>query len=223
MELLDLVAARRGHASTRAVTPALRQGQPSEDGRPECGETTQGNSRTGSVLGGQSREAQVQTPQTRHEIMLVVNGVERALSVDARTTLLDVIRDHLHITGTKKGCELGQCGACTVLLDGRRVVSCLTFAVMCDGASVVTVEGLAHGETLHPLQEAFIACDAFQCGYCTPGQIVSAVGLLREAKASDPQMATDPSRIREAMSGNLCRCGAYGNIVEAIRRVAEEA
>ena len=151
------------------------------------------------------------------EITLVVNGTSHRLAVDARTTLLDALRDRLHLTGTKKGCDLGQCGACTVLLDGRRIDACLTLAAMHHGASVTTIEGLASGDELHPLQAAFIEHDGFQCGYCTPGQIMSAVGLLREG-----HLGSDAD-IREAMSGNICRCGAYTNIVAAIRQAASAA
>jgi xanthine dehydrogenase YagT iron-sulfur-binding subunit len=145
-------------------------------------------------------------------VALVVNGVDAQLEVAPWTTLLDALRDHLHLTGTKKGCDHGQCGACTVLIDGRRVNACLTLTVMKDGADIVTIEGLATDGALHPLQQAFIDHDAFQCGYCTPGQICSAAGLLAEGKAE-----TDDD-IRELMSGNLCRCGAYPNIVAAIRQ-----
>ena len=143
-------------------------------------------------------------------ITLIVNDVERPLDVAPWTTLLDALRDHLDLTGTKKGCDHGQCGACTVLLDGRRVVSCLALAVMQDGAEVTTVEGLAKNGALHPVQQAFIDHDAFQCGYCTPGQICSAVALIAEGRANSID------EIREAMSGNICRCGAYPNIVAAI-------
>jgi xanthine dehydrogenase YagT iron-sulfur-binding subunit len=143
-------------------------------------------------------------------IVLVVNGAERPLTVAPWTTLLDALRDHLDLTGTKKGCDHGQCGACTVLVDGRRINSCLALAVMKDGTHVTTIEGLAKDGTLHPLQQAFIDHDAFQCGYCTPGQICSAVGLIAEGKAK----TTD--EIVELMSGNICRCGAYLNIVAAI-------
>ena len=148
----------------------------------------------------------------RIPISLVVNGIGRTLDLVPWTTLLDALRDHLALTGTKKGCDHGQCGACTVLVDGRRVNSCLMLAVMKDGAEITTVEGLARDGALHPLQQAFIDHDAFQCGYCTPGQICSAVGLLAEGRARD----TD--EIRELMSGNLCRCGAYPNIVAAIQQ-----
>ena len=144
-------------------------------------------------------------------VALTVNGVARRLELRPWTTLLDALRDHLDLTGTKKGCDHGQCGACTVLVNGRRIVSCLTLAVMQDGAAVTTVEGLAADGALHPLQQAFIDHDAFQCGYCTPGQICSAVGLIAEGKAQ----AAD--EIRELMSGNICRCGAYPNIVAAIQ------
>jgi len=145
-------------------------------------------------------------------ITLVVNGVEKQLRVAPWTTLLDALREHLDLTGTKKGCDHGQCGACTVLLDGRRVVSCLTLAVIKDGARVTTVEGLARDGALHPLQQAFIDHDAFQCGYCTSGQICSAAGLIAEGKAKSAD------EIRELMSGNICRCGAYPNILAAIQQ-----
>ena len=146
-------------------------------------------------------------------VSLSVNGTRHALTLDPRTTLLDLLREHLDLTGTKKGCDQGQCGACTVLIDGRRVNSCLTFAVMHDGAQITTIEGLAAKGALHPLQQAFIDQDAFQCGYCTPGQICSAAGLIAEGRA---KTAED---IRELMSGNICRCGAYPNIVAAIEQV----
>ena len=142
---------------------------------------------------------------------LHVNGRDHRLSLDPRVTLLDALREQLHLTGTKKGCDHGQCGACTVLIDGRRVYSCLTLAVAAAGATVTTVEGLADGDRLHPVQEAFIKHDAFQCGYCTSGQICSAVGLLSEGHAK-----TD-DEVRELMSGNICRCGAYPNIVAAVQ------
>jgi xanthine dehydrogenase YagT iron-sulfur-binding subunit len=145
-------------------------------------------------------------------VNLTVNGTRHALTLDPRSTLLDVLREHLDLTGSKKGCDQGQCGACTVLIDGRRVVSCLTLAVMTDGKSVTTIEGLARNGTLHPLQQAFIDHDAFQCGYCTPGQICSAAGLIAEGKAKSAE------QIRELMSGNICRCGAYTNIVAAIQQ-----
>ena len=164
------------------------------------------------------------------EITLRVDGSEHRLSVDPRTTVLDALRERLGITSAKKGCDHGQCGACTILLDGRRVVSCLMLAVAYDGADVVTAAGLADGSALHPLQRAFIEHDALQCGYCTPGQIVSAVGMLREAEAGWPSVVSkdlnatgvvlDDDEIRERMSGNLCRCAAYANIVPAIAQVA---
>ena len=144
-------------------------------------------------------------------VRLNVNGAERQLHLDPRTSLLDALREDLALSGTKKGCDHGQCGACTVLIDGRRVLSCLTLAAMASGHRVTTVEGLAEGDRLHPVQAAFLKHDAFQCGYCTPGQIVSAVGLLSEG------CPDDPADIRECMSGNLCRCGAYPNIVAAVR------
>lgn len=151
-------------------------------------------------------------PSMSLSISLTINGERRDVELDdPRVTLLDLLRERLDLTGTKKGCDRGQCGACTVLVDGRRVNSCLALAASQDGAEILTIEGLAQGETLHPVQAAFIAHDGFQCGFCTPGQIMSAVGLIGEGQAGD-----DPERIREAMSGNLCRCAAYGGIVEAV-------
>jgi xanthine dehydrogenase YagT iron-sulfur-binding subunit len=151
-------------------------------------------------------------------IALRINGEEHRLDVDVRTTLLDLLREDLGLSGAKKGCDHGQCGACTILLDGRRANACLALAVAHDGAELTTVEGLAAGDDLHPLQAAFIEHDAFQCGYCTPGQLCSAVGMLAEAEAEG--VALDAAEIRERMSGNLCRCGAYPNIVAAIAEVA---
>jgi xanthine dehydrogenase YagT iron-sulfur-binding subunit len=145
-------------------------------------------------------------------ITLTINDMQRTVELeDPGVTLLDLLRERLDLTGTKKGCDRGQCGACTVLLDGRRINSCLALAVSHDGAEVLTIEGLAQGEALHQVQAAFIAHDAFQCGFCTPGQIISAVGLIKEGQAGD-----DPERVREGMSGNLCRCGAYLGITEAV-------
>ena len=149
----------------------------------------------------------------RHPIQLTLNGQDRQLEVLPWTTLLDLLREQLDLIGTKKGCDHGQCGACTVLLNNKRVNACLTLAVMCDGAELTTVEGLASGDELHPMQQAFIKHDAFQCGYCTPGQICSAVGLANEGRAHDT------AQIQELMSGNLCRCGAYSNIRDAIEEV----
>jgi xanthine dehydrogenase YagT iron-sulfur-binding subunit len=152
------------------------------------------------------------------EIALRINGEDHRLTVDVRTTLLDLLREHLDLVGAKKGCDHGQCGACTILLDGRRANACLALAVAHDGAELTTVEGLAEGDELHPLQAAFIERDAFQCGYCTPGQLCSAVGMLAEAEREG--VTLDEDEIRERMSGNLCRCGAYPNIVAAIVDVA---
>jgi xanthine dehydrogenase YagT iron-sulfur-binding subunit len=145
-------------------------------------------------------------------ISLTANGVRRDVALeDPRVTLLDLLRERLDLTGTKKGCDRGQCGACTVLVDGRRIHSCLALAISHDGAEILTIEGVARGGELHPVQAAFIAHDGFQCGFCTPGQIISAIGLIQEGQAGD-----DPERIREGMSGNLCRCGAYSGITDAV-------
>ncbi len=146
------------------------------------------------------------------DVSVTINGVARVIALDdPRVTLLDLLRERLGLTGAKKGCDRGQCGACTVLVDGRRVNSCLVLAVTLDGADILTIEGVAQGDQLHPVQAAFIAHDGFQCGFCTPGQIMSAIGLIREGQAGD-----DPERVREAMSGNLCRCAAYIGITEAV-------
>jgi xanthine dehydrogenase YagT iron-sulfur-binding subunit len=149
-------------------------------------------------------------------LTLLVNGVERALEIEPRVTLLDALREWLRLTGTKKGCDQGTCGACTVLIDGRRVLSCLTLAVMHEGASITTIEGLERDGALHAVQEAFARHDAFQCGYCTPGQILSAVALIGEGGEITPE------RVREGMSGNICRCGAYPNIVDAVMEAASK-
>jgi xanthine dehydrogenase YagT iron-sulfur-binding subunit len=158
-----------------------------------------------------SGSAPAAAPGDEREVSLRVNGADRRVRIDPRTSLLDALRERMGLTGTKKGCDHGQCGACTVLVAGRRVCSCLTLAVMVEGAEVTTIEGLAKGDELHPMQAAFASSDALQCGYCTPGQIMSAVGLLAEGHAM-----TDDD-VREEMSGNLCRCGAYGNIVAAVQ------
>ncbi|QYF94284.1 (2Fe-2S)-binding protein [Massilia sp. PAMC28688] len=150
-----------------------------------------------------------------YPVSLTVNGQPRQLQVESWVSLLDLLREQLSLTGTKKGCDHGQCGACTVLVDGRRVNACLTLALMNQGREIVTVEGLAQSEELHPLQRAFIACDAFQCGYCTPGQLCSAVGLIKEGQASSA------AEVRELMSGNICRCGAYPQIVQAVTQVMQ--
>ena len=165
------------------------------------------------------------------KVTLKINGAERTLTLDSRVTLLDALRERLNMTGSKKGCDHGQCGACTVIVDGRRVLSCLTLTAQCEGKSVTTIEGLAEGDNLHPMQTAFIKNDGFQCGYCTPGQICSAVAMLAEAKNGEASYVTPDVRqkprsiqlsddeIRERMSGNLCRCGAYPNIIAAIKEV----
>ena len=168
----------------------------------------------------------------RVPVTLTINGQDHALTLDTRTTLLDVLREHLNLTGSKKGCDHGQCGACTVLLNGTRINACLSLAVMHDGDRITTIEGLGQPGNLHPLQAAFLHHDGYQCGYCTPGQIVSATGMLAEAKSGVPSVVTadltssptlTDDEIRERMSGNICRCSAYPNIVAAIRDVAENA
>ena len=179
-------------------------------------------------------EAQVAVSEPRAlsellHVSFVVNGAERALKIDPRTTLLDALREHLHLTGTKKGCDHGQCGACTVITNGRRMNSCLSLALMHEGHTITTIEGLGTPEHLHPLQSAFIRHDGYQCGYCTPGQICSAVAVLSEIEQGIPSHVTadlaaapevTPDELRERMSGNICRCGAYSNIIEAITEVA---
>src|SRR6201991_1690313 len=196
---------------------------------------------TSVVLGGTARTAAGQSSPdiaarapalaseapTLGQVSLRVNGVERDLAVDTRTTLLDALREHLHLTGTKKGCDHGQCGACTILLNGRRINACLTLAIMHEGDDIVTIEGLGAPDALHPMQAAFVAHDGFQCGYCTPGQICSAVAMLAEHGRGWPSHATvdvgaeaialTDAEIRERMSGNLCRCVAYPNILAAIK------
>ena len=167
--------------------------------------------------GTANRVTRTATAPEKISLRLNVNGSEMALTVAPWTTLLDALRDHLDLTGTKKGCDHGQCGACTVLVDGRRINSCLTLAVMKEGAEITTIEGFARGGELHPLQQAFIDHDAFQCGYCTSGQICSAAGLIAEGKAKTAD------EIRELMSGNICRCGAYPNIVAAIQQAMERS
>ncbi|MFD5223289.1 2Fe-2S iron-sulfur cluster-binding protein [Streptomyces tendae] len=170
---------------------------------------------------------------TSSAVTLNINGEKHQLTVDHRTTLLDALRERLDLTGTKKGCDQGQCGACTVLVDGRRAVSCLNLAVAAEGREITTIEGMAEGDRLHPVQQAFLDLDGYQCGYCTPGQICSAIAVIEEHAAGWPSAATEdvrpeagpppltPDEIRERMSGNLCRCGAYVSIVQAVSRAAE--
>lgn len=184
--------------------------------------------------GADSATAQSTPPSNTRQVVplmslsLNVNGVSRHLNVDTRTTLLDALREHLHLTGTKKGCDHGQCGACTVMIDGQRINSCLTLAVMHEGNTVTTIEGLGTPDKLHPMQAAFIKHDGYQCGYCTPGQICSAVAVLDEIKHGIPSYVTEnlasapefsAAELRERMSGNICRCGAYSNIVDAVTEV----
>ena len=173
----------------------------------------------------------VANPADAIPITLNINGAEKSVSIDTRSSLLDTLRERLDLTGSKKGCDHGQCGACTVIIDGKRQLSCLTLAIMCDGKKITTIEGLGTEEKLHPMQKAFVDNDAFQCGYCTPGQVCSAVAMLNEAKNGDASRVTEnltvkaanlklsDDEIRERMSGNLCRCGAYPNILEAIKEV----
>lgn len=199
----------------------------------KAGTVAIGGVATSALVGGEAAAspAPPATPTTPAlmSIRLRVNGAEHQLMVDPRTTLLDALRDRLHLTGSKKGCDQGQCGACTVIIDGRRVTSCLTLAVMQEGHEITTIEGLGTPNNLHPLQAAFIKHDGFQCGFCTPGQICSAVGMLEEMRAGVPSHVTadlnapvqaSPMEFRERMSGNLCRCGAYSNIQDAIAEVA---
>jgi xanthine dehydrogenase YagT iron-sulfur-binding subunit len=183
-----------------------------------------------AVLGADDAEAQAAgEAAVRSKVTLEVNGTARTLELDTRTSLLDALREHLHLTGTKKGCDHGQCGACTVMVDGRRINACLTLAVMHEGSKVTTIEGLGKPGSLHVMQAAFVKHDGFQCGYCTPGQICSAVAVLSELERGVPSHVTADltaapkvtvDELRERMSGNLCRCGAYSNIIDAIRDVA---
>jgi len=202
---------------------------------------TTGVTRRGVLVGGSvsvaaaavpvadARPVQPQPAPATMKLALTVNGARRELDVDPRTTLLDALREHLHLTGTKKGCDHGQCGACTVIVDGRRINSCLSLAVMHEGDTVTTIEGLGQPGKLHPMQAAFVKHDGYQCGYCTPGQICSAVAVLDEIRAGVPSHATADlnarpratnDEMRERMSGNICRCGAYSNIVDAMTEVA---
>jgi xanthine dehydrogenase YagT iron-sulfur-binding subunit len=172
-----------------------------------------------TILGEPSVKDQVPLSEAKDavRVTLRVNGKKHDLRIDPRTTLLDCLREHLHLTASKKGCDHGQCGACTVHVNGRRVNSCLSFAAMHEGDEITTLEGIGQPENLHPIQAAFVACDAYQCGYCTPGQIMSAVALLKEP------CGPEDSEVKEFMSGNICRCGAYSNIVAAIRSVRQSA
>src|SRR5258708_1932865 len=208
--LTRLLFTRRAVLETATATAALCAGLPKV------------------ALGAGAVDAE--TSPTPVTVELKINGQPHVLSLDPRTTLLDALREHLALTGTKKGCDHGQCGACTVLIEGHRINSCLTLAVMHDGQSVTTIEGLAEGEKLHPLQAAFVEHDGFQCGYCTSGQICSAVGMLAESRTGAPSYVTadltqpqpelTDAEIRERMSGNICRCAAYPNIVAAIKQAA---
>lgn len=188
---------------------------------------------TGTVALGQNQAAASAEPAVTVDVAMTVNGQHQALKLDPRTTLLDALREHLHLTGTKKGCDHGQCGACTVLVNGERRNACLNLAVARAGDDIITIEGLSDKDVLHPMQAAFVAHDGFQCGYCTPGQICSAVGMLDELKAGLPSAVTPEltatamqvaeAEIRERMSGNICRCAAYPNIVAAILEAAGKA
>jgi xanthine dehydrogenase YagT iron-sulfur-binding subunit len=182
-----------------------------------------------ATVGGPAQAAETPTAPSTAPVTLTVNGRRHELTLDTRTSLLDALREHLHLTGTKKGCDHGQCGACTVIVEGRRINSCLTLAVIHDGEAVTTIEGLGTPGDLHPMQAAFVKHDGYQCGYCTPGQICSAVAVLEEIKAGVPSHVSGdltkapkvtPEELRERMSGNLCRCGAYSNIIEAIEDAA---
>jgi xanthine dehydrogenase YagT iron-sulfur-binding subunit len=192
----DFISRLAAISASLTASPLLHSAKAAEQGRSEPGGSDSGGGK-GSI-----------------QITLKVNGNTQRLLVDSRATLLDVVRDRLQLTGTKKGCDHGACGACTVHLDGRRVLSCLTLAAMAQGKEITTIEGLANGEELHPVQAAFIECDGFQCGYCTSGQIMSAAACIKEGHTGSDD------EIREFMSGNLCRCGAYPNIVDAIKIAA---
>ena len=193
------------------------------------GDEAAGAAAVGMNVPLEAAEAMQHPAPATMKVTLKVNGRARALDIDPRTTLLDALREHLLLTGTKKGCDHGQCGACTVIVDGRRINSCLSLAVQHDGDRITTIEGLGQPGNLHPMQEAFVVHDGYQCGYCTPGQICSAVAVLEEIKAGIPSHVTadlsvapavTPRELRERMSGNICRCGAYSNIVDAIVDVA---
>jgi xanthine dehydrogenase YagT iron-sulfur-binding subunit len=205
----------------RLEMPAIKR----RDALIACAATAAGAKAAGAQ---QSAPAAATSTTPRMAVSLNVNGQARQLELDTRTTLLDALREHLHLTGSKKGCDHGQCGACTVIVDGRRIKSCLTLAVMHEGAKVTTVEGLGSPQQLHPMQAAFVKHDGFQCGYCTPGQICSAVAVLEEIQQGIPshvsadlqaQPLLSLDELRERMSGNLCRCGAYSNIVDAMAEV----
>lgn len=229
------------NAAAGDAAPLPQDAPPTENGSPTRREfVTQMSACTAGLWGSQLLAQQPASspeppaftgPGTLMKMALKVNGKPCDLEVDTRTTLLDALREHLHLTGSKKGCDQGQCGACTVLVGGRRIVSCLSLAVMQQGHDVTTIEGLGTPDKLHPMQAAFVKHDGFQCGYCTPGQICSAVAMLREIKAGIPSHVTEdltampqmsPAEMRERMSGNLCRCGAYSNIAEAITEVEKE-
>ncbi|PNG17349.1 (2Fe-2S)-binding protein [Streptomyces cahuitamycinicus] len=213
------------HPTTAVSPPEGTPGQPPEESAPvpsrrtfiattaAGGAVVAGGLVAGpSVFGAEPADAAGAPPDSR--VSLTVNGERHTVTVDNRTSLLDLLREHLDLTGSKKGCNAGACGACTVLVDGRRVNSCLTLAIRLEGAEVTTIEGLAEGDRLHPLQQAFIDHDAFQCGYCTAGQIMSGVGCIDEGRTGSPE------EIREFMSGNVCRCGCYVNIVRAVEQTA---
>ena len=217
-DLSDVKITRRDLLIAGAIT-ATTAAVPSVAG-------AQNNSNSG---GGNGGAAQAAAAPVINKVTLVVNGKSRAVDVDTRTTLLDVLRENMHLTGTKKGCDHGQCGACTVIVEGRRINSCLSLAVMHDGDKFTTIEGLGTPDKLHPMQAAFVKHDGYQCGYCTPGQICSAISAIEEIKQGIPSHVTadlntkpllSSEELRERMSGNICRCGAYSNIIDAINDVA---